>query len=63
MITLRLDPAFEQAIARTARNRGLSKSEFLRKSISAYLARVDAPTPWEAGKDLFGRYSSGVGVL
>ena len=63
MITLRLDPALEQAIERTARNLGLSKSDLVRKSISEYLARMDAPTPWEAGNDLFGRYSSGVGDL
>ena len=41
MITLRLDPLLEQAINNTAKNLGLSKSEFIRNSIVDYLGKLD----------------------
>jgi len=63
MITLRLDPKLEQAVNNTAKNLGLTKSELIRKSISEYLGTLKQPSPWEAGKDLFGKYSSGLGDL
>jgi hypothetical protein len=63
MITLRLDPKLEQSINNTAKNLGLSKSELIRKSISEYLGKLKQSSPWEAGKDLFGKYSSGNGDL
>ncbi len=63
MITLRLDPELEQAINNAAKNLGLTRSELIRKSINAYLGNLKHPTPWEAGKDLFGKYASGYGDL
>ena len=63
MITLRLDPKLEQAINNTARHLGLTKSELIRKSINEYLGKLKQPTAWETGKDLFGKYSSGLGDL
>lgn len=63
MITLRLDPALEQAVNSTAKNLGLTKSELIRQSINDYLARLKQPNAWEAGEDLFGKYSSGLGNL
>ena len=59
MITLRLDPKLEQAINSTAKNLGLSKSELIRKSIDEYLGKISNPTAWDAGRDLFGKHSSG----
>ncbi len=59
MITLRLDPNLENEINITAKNLGLTKSELIRKSILEYLDRLEGPTAWEAGKDFFGKYSSG----
>ena len=63
MITLRLDPNLEKAVNNTAKNLGLTKSELIRKSINDYLDKLKHPTSWEAGKDLFGKYSSGPGDL
>lgn len=63
MITLRLDPKLEQDINNTAKNLGLTKSELIRKSIHEYLDKLKHPSPWEAGEDLFGKYSSGLGDL
>ncbi len=63
MITLRLDQNLEQAINNTAKNLGITKSELIRKSINEYLGKLKQPTPWEAGEDLFGKYSSGLGDI
>lgn len=59
MITLRLDDNLEQAVNYTAKNMGISKSQLIRESIAEYLKNHAKNTPWEAGKDLFGSYSSG----
>ena len=59
MITLRLDPNLEKEISTVAKNLGLTKSDLIRKSLIEYLAKLERPNPWEVGKDLFGRYSSG----
>ena len=63
MITLRLDQKLEQQINNTAKNLGLSKSELIRKSINEYLSNLKQPNAWDIGKDLFGKYSSGLGNL
>lgn len=63
MITLRLDPKTEQAVNDTAKNLGITKSELIRKSISEYLKKLKQPSAWETGKDVFGKYSSGLGNL
>lgn len=63
MITLRLDPKLEQDVNITAKNLGLTKSEFIRKSIHEYLGKLKKPNAWEIGEDLFGKYSSGLSNL
>ncbi len=63
MITLRLEPKLEQAVNNTAKHLGLTKSEFIRQCISDYISKVKQPSAWEAGEDLFGKYSSGQGNL
>ena len=59
MITLRLDSELEQAINLTAHQMGVSKSELIRRSISAFLKKLEKPSPWELGNELFGQYASG----
>ena len=63
MITLRLDPALEQAINNTAAKLDLTKSELIRRSILEYLNNLSKPNAWDVGKELFGKYSSGLGNL
>lgn len=63
MITLRLDSKLEQSIDNIAKYLGLTKSELIRHSIQEYLKKIPNQTPWDLGKDLFGRYSSGIGNL
>jgi RHH-type rel operon transcriptional repressor/antitoxin RelB len=65
MITLRLDPNLEKSLTQLANQRGVSKSEIIRKSLALYmeqLARSEL-SPWELGKDLFGKHGSGDGNL
>jgi hypothetical protein len=59
MITLRLDPELENSIRRTARLLGISNSELIRKSVADYLSKLSKPSPWELGKDYFGKFASG----
>jgi len=59
MITLRLDSKLEQLIENTAKHLGMTKSELIRRSIREYLNKVPPQTPWDLGKDLFGKYASG----
>ena len=63
MITLRLDPTLEQTISSVAQQMGISKSELIRKSIAEFLDRLEKPSPWELGKDVFGAYASGMDNL
>lgn len=58
MITLRLDSKLENTINVVAHQLGVSKSELIRKSIIEFIDKLDKPTPWELGGDVFGRYAS-----
>lgn len=59
MVTVRLDPALEQQVDEIAKDIGLTRSEFIRKSILHYIDIQEKQNAWETGKDLFGKYSSG----
>ena len=63
MITLRLDTELEQTINTLADQRGVSKSEFVRESIAAYIKKLDKPSAWELGDMVFGKYASGAESL
>ncbi len=58
MITLRLDPKLEQTINSVAHQMGVSKSELIRQSITAYIGKLEKPSAWELGADVFGKYAS-----
>jgi predicted DNA-binding protein len=59
MITLRLDSELEKNINYVARQMGVTKSELIRKSITAFIENAEKPSPWELGCDFFGKYASG----
>ncbi len=59
MITLRLNPELEKTINDTAHRLGLSKSELIRKSVTEYIVKLEKPSAWELGNDVFGKYASG----
>ena len=59
MITLRLDPKLEQTINNVASQMGVTKSELIRNSITDFIKKLDKPSPWELGNEVFGKYASG----
>ena len=63
MITLRLDPELEQTINKIAHQMEISKSELIRTSIIEFIAKLDKPSPWKLGNEVFGKYASGVDNL
>lgn len=59
-VTVRLDEETETRVRRLLEQKGGSLSAFVRAAIAEKLEReVKKPTPYELGKHLFGRYSSG----
>lgn len=59
-ITLRIEPELQEALDQAARRAGITRSAFVRRCIREALeARKQQATPWELGKDLFGRHGSG----
>lgn len=59
-ISLRLDRTLEHDLAKLVKAEGVSKSTLVRSLIVEYVARKQGcPSPWELGKDVFGRAGSG----
>jgi RHH-type transcriptional regulator, rel operon repressor / antitoxin RelB len=64
MISLRLPAELEVKINSLARVEGRSRSEIVKESIVEYIERhTEMLTPYELGKDLFGKSGSGKGDL
>ena len=63
MITIDLDPKLEQSVRHTAEILDVTVSELIHESLSEYLSKLSKPSPWELGKNYFGKYSSGQGNL
>ena len=62
MLTVKMEVELERELEAAARALGLSKSEFVRRGLQEAIARARKdrkPTPWDLGKDLFGRQASG----
>ena len=60
VISIRIDKELEGELERVARMQGLSKSGLIRRCLAEYLVRrTNRPTPWELGKDRFGKVGSG----
>jgi len=60
MMTIRLNQPEELRLARACEILKISKSELIRRGINKIIdEELSKPTPWEAGKDLFGKYDSG----
>jgi hypothetical protein len=60
-ITVRLSKDLELRLRGRLEGRGVPISDYVRDAIAEKLDREAArpPTPYEAGKDLFGRHASG----
>jgi plasmid stability protein len=63
-ISVRLDKELEQALRIQAARAEVAISDFIREAIKEKLARMEsAASPYELGKDSFGKYSSGQSEL
>jgi hypothetical protein len=59
-INVRLEKELERALVALAHREGVTKSDLLRQCLREFLARrLRSGTPWELGKDLFGKVGSG----
>jgi hypothetical protein len=64
MLSIQLSEDIEKKIEQIARNENLTNTEVIRSAIELYFHRyLEADTPFELGKDLFGKYGSGKGNL
>ncbi len=59
MITLRVDKKLEETLRKTAKAKGLTKSEIVRRSLVEYLSSHSRDNPYKIGEDVFGNYGSG----
>jgi RHH-type rel operon transcriptional repressor/antitoxin RelB len=59
-VNVRLDKELEKAVLALAHREGITKSDLIRRCLREFLMRQSrARSPWEIGKDLFGKYGSG----
>ena len=64
MFSMRLPRELEEKLAAIAEREGRSKSDMVKEALVEYLGRRDqAASPFELGRDLFGREGSGAGNL
>jgi RHH-type rel operon transcriptional repressor/antitoxin RelB len=66
LTTVKLPRELYAALENAARTQGLTKSEVVRAALRSELARLARrrrPTPYDLGKDLFGKARSGRGDL
>ncbi len=56
-LTVKLDPELEAALERRCAADGTTKSALVQAALRDYLAQVRSP--YDLGKDLFGRHASG----
>ena len=62
LTSVKLPDALRAELETTARRLGLTKSAFIRRALSAEIAHARAetgPTPYDLGRDLFGKARSG----
>jgi len=60
MTTIRLDPQLENILKSISENEKKSKSEIIKIALQKYFENYfDNTSPYEIGKDVFGKYGSG----
>lgn len=64
MISLRLSTELEHKLNQIAKTENISKSEIIKRALALYLEKTEKKyNPYNLGKDLFGKYGSGMGNL
>jgi len=64
MISLRLTTDLEKKLNQIAKNEKISKSEVIKRALILYFEKNEKQyNPYDLGKDLFGKYGSGINNL
>jgi len=64
MISIRLPQELEEKLASLSASQRVTKSDIVKQALEDYFERYEeARRPYDLGKDLFGKYGSGVGTL
>lgn len=64
MISIRLPEELEKKLASLSASKGVTKSDIVKKALEEYFEWHEKTRhPYALGKDLFGKYGSGVGAL
>jgi len=67
MISVRLDNKLEKQLEKTAKEKSTSKSQIIKESLIHYFNMLKQEqkqkSPYELGREFFGKYSSGKGDL
>ncbi len=64
MITVRVKPEMERTLEALASQEGISKSALIRECLEEFIGRKgNEKSPWDLGKEIFGKYSSGLEKL
>jgi len=66
MLSIRLPQDLEEDLTALAKSEQATKTEIVKIALSTYIrerTHLKAKTPYELGKDLFGKYGSGKGDL
>ena len=64
MLSVRLPGELEKKVKQLASAEGRTKTEIIRTALEVYVkAKDQAASPYELGKDLFGKHGSGRGNL
>jgi len=64
MLDIQLSPDYEKKLEQIALSENVPTSEFIKEILQSYVdGYFRQQTPYELGKDLFGKYGSGKGSL
>ena len=64
MISLRLSNDLEHKLSKISKTENISKSELIKRALLLYFEKYkQSQNPYNLGKDLFGKYGSGIGTL
>lgn len=64
MISIRLPQELEEKLALLSASQRVTKSDIVKLALEDYFKRYEeVRRPYDLGKDLFGKYGSGVGTL
>jgi hypothetical protein len=64
MISIRLPKELEERLNLLSAKENVTKSEIVKEALAEYFAKKEKlASPFDLGKDLFGKYGSGTGTL